>query len=116
MFLQNIYVENYFLKKQECNRYRKSSSEESASEWSDRHPGTGKAGYNGDDQLATDAQLDRPHSVGFQVIGTGQEGYSGDVPFDFSKYPHIGPRKRSSIQPFPHAYHDLVITCVETDL
>ena len=46
------------------------------------------------------------------VIGTGQEGYSGDVPFDFKQYPHIGPRKKPTlIKPFPHAYHDLVVIC-----
>ena len=27
------------------------------------------------------------------IAGTGEEGYSGDVPFDFAKYPHIGPKK-----------------------
>ena len=50
-----------------------------------------------------------------RVIGTGQEGYSGDVPFDFQQYPHIGPRKKSFIKPFPHAYHDLALICVELD-
>ena len=39
----------------------------------------------------------------------GRRGYSGDVPFDFQKYPHIGPRKKSLIKPFPKAYHDMVI-------
>ena len=51
------------------------------------------------------------------ITGTLRErGYSGDVPFDFENYPHIGPpRKKSSIKPFPHAYHDLIVKRVETD-
>ena len=49
------------------------------------------------------------------IIGTGERGYSGDVPFDFEKYPHIGPKKKSLIKPFPHAYHDLIVVCVEMD-
>ena len=28
------------------------------------------------------------------IAGTGKCGYSGDVPFDFKKYPHSGPRKK----------------------
>jgi len=36
-----------------------------------------------------------------------------DVPFDFHKYPHIGPRKKPIIKPFPHAYHDLIVKCKE---
>jgi len=28
------------------------------------------------------------------IAGTGQSGYSGDVPFDFQEYPHIGPKKK----------------------
>ena len=50
------------------------------------------------------------------IVGTGKHGYSEDVPFDFSKYPHIGPRKKKSmIKPFPHAYRDLIVICVEMD-
>ena len=45
------------------------------------------------------------------VAGNGQGGYSGDVPFDFQKYPHIGPRRKKSwIKPFPQAYHDLTFS------
>ena len=50
-----------------------------------------------------------------RVIGTGQQGYSGDVPFDFSKYPHIGPQKKVLIKPFPCALYDLIIMCMELD-
>jgi len=40
--------------------------------------------------------------------------YSGDVPFDFGKYPHIGPTKKQfTIKPFPKAYHDLIISINE---
>ena len=47
-------------------------------------------------------------------IGTGRTlGYSGDVPFDLKQYPHIGPRGKSTIK--PHAFHDLVVICGETD-
>jgi len=45
-----------------------------------------------------------------RVIGTGTRGYSGDVPYDFEKYPHIGPRKKA-LKPFPQAYHDLIVIC-----
>ena len=51
-----------------------------------------------------------------RVVGTGVEGYSGDVPFDINQFPHIGPKKKSWIKPFPHAYHDLIVRCVEMDL
>jgi len=50
------------------------------------------------------------------IVGTGETGYSDDVPFDFKKYPHIGPKKKPLIKPFPHAYHDLIVRCVEVDL
>ena len=46
-----------------------------------------------------------------RVVGTDIHGYSGDVPFDFEKYPHVGPRKKTTIKPFPHAYHDLIVIC-----
>ena len=53
------------------------------------------------------------------VVGiAGEPGYAGDVPFDFEKYPHVGPRKKPKwIKPFPHAYHDLIVICqfVEMD-
>jgi len=80
--------------------------------------GTGFSGYNGDGILATSAQLDGPTSVfvsdsneiyiseynGYRIrkinshgiistiAGNGVAGYSGDIPFDFKKYPHIGSR------------------------
>ena len=99
--------------------------------------GTGECGYNGDGQLAIHAQLDDPSGICVDVdsqiyitdsrnhcirkidqngiistiAGTGEKGYSGDVPFDFKKYPHIGPRKKPKIKPFPHAYHDVIIYC-----
>jgi len=44
------------------------------------------------------------------IAGTiGGQGYSGDIPFDFEKYPHIGPRKKALIKPFPKSYFDLNI-------
>jgi len=49
-----------------------------------------------------------------RVVGTGQEGYSGDVPFDFHMYPHIGPPKKQLFKPFPHAYHDVLIIHVNS--
>ena len=94
--------------------------------------GTGEQGYNGDGQLATSSQLNHPagvfvmcdgcvliaESYGSRIrkinrngiistmAGDGTHGYSGDIPFDIKKYPHIGTRK--IIQPFPKAYFDLV--------
>ena len=51
------------------------------------------------------------------IVGTiGEPGYSGDVPFEFKQYPHIGPRKKSKIKTFPKAYHDLIVICeISTD-
>ena len=101
-------------------------------------------GFNGDDMLASKCKLNFPKGIFVdndsqifiadsfnncirkidqngmmrRVIGTaGQRGYSGDVPFDFRQYPHIGPRKKKPwIKPFPHAYHDLIVICsVELD-
>jgi len=48
-----------------------------------------------------------------EMISTIAEtvGESGDVFFDFETYPHIGPRKKLLIKPFPKAYHDIVIYC-----
>ena len=44
------------------------------------------------------------------IVGTGNHGYSGDVPFDFKKYPHIGPRKKKPlIKPFPKSLFDITI-------
>ena len=43
------------------------------------------------------------------LCGSGIKGFSGDVPFDFGKWPHVGPRrKKPLIRPFPKAYHDVV--------
>jgi len=95
------------------------------------------AGYNGDDQLATECKLYFPSGIFVDddseiyiadahnsrirkidrngmmrtIVGTGNRGYSGDVPFNFQQYPHIGPRKKQLIKPFPHAYHDLIVLC-----
>ena len=104
--------------------------------------GCATKGFNGDDMLATQCKLDFPHDIFVdddsqiyiadtfnhcirkidqdgimrRVVGTAEHaGYSGDVPFDFSKYPHIGPRKKQLIKPFSHAYHDLIVICVEMD-
>ena len=96
--------------------------------------GTGTCGYNGDGKLATESQLYYPAGIFVDdsgiyisckdaritkidcngiistIVGTGKEGYSGDVPFDFHKYPHIGPKKKKLlIKPFPKVYHDIVI-------
>ena len=43
------------------------------------------------------------------IAGTGQRGYSGDVPFDFKQYPHIGPKKKQLIKPFPKSLFDITI-------
>ena len=93
-------------------------------------------GFMGDDRSAMHCTLDEPRGIFVdedsqvyiadtsnhcirkidrngkirRVIGTGNYGYSGDVPFEFHKYPHIGPRKKPIIKPFPHAYHDLFIS------
>jgi len=93
-------------------------------------------GFNGDDKLATQCKLNNPQGIFIdddsqiymadtnnqcirridqngmmkRVVGTaGQEGYSGDVLFDFIKYPHVGPRKKVLIKPFPKAYQDLIV-------
>ena len=99
----------------------------------------GEEEYNGDDMLATETTLNEPQGIFIDstnshvyiadsgnhcirmidqngmmkiIAGTaGQKGYSGDVPFDFEKYPHIGPKKKPKIKPFPLAYHDLVVVC-----
>ena len=99
--------------------------------------GTGQhSGPNNDTQPATSAIVNSPYSVfvdreeiyiteftesrirkidGNGIISTiagsveGRRGYSSDVPFDFQKYPHIGPRKKPLIKPFPKAYHDMII-------
>jgi len=100
--------------------------------------GTGVNGFYGDGQLAIKADLNCPSGIFVDtdsqiyiadagnhcirkidqygmistIAGTkGESGYSSDVPFDFHKYPHIGPRKKPSIKPFPPAYHDIVIHC-----
>ena len=96
--------------------------------------GTVKTGYNGDEISAIEAKLEFPAGIFVDdsgiyiackdarirkidcngiistIVGTGKEGYSGDVPFDFHKYPHIGPKKKPLIKPFPKSFHDIVIT------
>ena len=99
--------------------------------------GTGDAGYNGDGILAIHAQLHGPlglfvdeqlqvfiadsvnnrvrkidrNGIIWTVVGTGEEGFSGDVSFDFKKYPHIGPKRKLLIKPFPKACYDISIQC-----
>ena len=98
--------------------------------------GTGKRGYNGEGMLAAESPLDLVSGIFVDdsgiymaeygssrirkidsngiittIAGTGKEGYSGDVPFDFEKYPHIGPKKKQFIKPLPKTYHDVVIHC-----
>ena len=96
----------------------------------------GEEGFNGDDMPATETKLYEPQGIfidsGSQIYiadsgnncirmidrngmmkiiaGTAcQEGYSGDVPFNFHKYPHIGPRKGKWNKPFPRALYDLIV-------
>ena len=98
--------------------------------------------FNGGDMLATQCKLNFPKGIFVDndsqvyiadtenhcirkidqngmmrnVIGTAcNPGYSDDVPFDFEKYPHIGPRKKQLIKPFAPAYHDLIVICLEMD-
>ena len=93
--------------------------------------GNGKETYNGDGILATKASgifVDNDSQIYIAdshnhcirkidqygmistIVGTPcVEGFSGNVPFDFQKYPHIGPKKKPKIKPFPKAYHDIVI-------
>ena len=99
-------------------------------------------GFNGDDMLlATQCKLHNPNGIFIDmdsqiyiadtdnhcirridrkgmmrtIVGTpGDAGYSGDVPFDFQQYPHIGPRKKQLFNPFPHAYHDILIVHVNS--
>ena len=55
-------------------------------------------------------RIDQEDGTMSSVVGTiGKRGYSGDVPFDFQKYPHIGPRQKQKIKPFSNAYHDLIV-------
>ena len=95
--------------------------------------GTGRDGKNGDGVLATEAQLFGPtsvfvtsneiyiseyygcrirkinsHGIISTIVGNGTSEYSGDVPFDFQKYPHIG-AKIPPIKPFPKSYLDISI-------
>ena len=95
--------------------------------------GNGILGNNGDGHLAIESELKYPTGIFVDdsgiyiccdydsrirkvdsnngiittIVGTGVEGYSGDVPFDFRKYPHIGPKKKQLIKPFPKSYHDI---------
>ena len=99
-----------------------------------------EVGCNGDDMLATECKFRGPRGIFIDtdsqiyiadtnnhcirridrngmisvIVGTqGEKGYSGDVPFDFHKYPHIGRKKKQPIKPFPQAYHDLIVICRE---
>ena len=96
--------------------------------------GNGNAGSSGDGSLAIHALLHHPATIFVDdsqvyiaeysnnrirridrngivdtIVGTGERGYSGDVPFDFSKYPHIGPKTKQLIKPFPKALFDITI-------
>ena len=55
-------------------------------------------------------KIDHHNGMITTIAGTiVEQGYSDDVPFDFQQYPHIGPRKKQFIKPFPKSYHDMVI-------
>ena len=96
----------------------------------------GRKGFNGEDTLATQCELNCPKGIFVdvdsqiymadmgnhcirridpdgmmrRVVGTGQRGYSGDVEFDFEKYPHVGPRKKKQqMRPFSNTYSDILI-------
>ena len=96
--------------------------------------GSDNFGYSGDGEPATKTHIECPtgifvddsgvyiacndvsmvrkvdkNGIMTTVAGTGEKGYSGDVPFDFKKYPHIGPRKKTTIKPFPKSFYDLVV-------
>ena len=98
----------------------------------------GEQGFNGNDMSATKTKLNNPRGIFIDtnsqiyiadcgnhcirmidrngmmkiIAGTaGHSGYSGDVPFDFEKYPHIGPKKKQLIKPFPLALFDLIVKC-----
>ena len=98
--------------------------------------GNGKCGHGGDHSFAINALVNRPSGIFVDdsqvyiadygnhrirkiernglvktIVGTGQPGYSGDVPFDFKKYPHIGPKKKQLLKPFSIRYSDIVIYC-----
>ena len=49
-----------------------------------------------------------------RVIGTGVYGYSGDVPFDFEQYPHIGPPKKQLFKTIPKLLHDILVIHVNS--
>ena len=101
--------------------------------------GNGKGGKSGDGELAINAKLiyvqglsvteesvifvdnDRIRKINQHsgiistIVGTDNAGYSGDVEFDFQRYPHIGPKKKTTIKPFTYHYHDLVVKCLSLD-
>ena len=92
--------------------------------------GTGIAGYNGDGELATDAQLDFPISV---VVSSSNQVYisekenclirkidqngiistiAGNGVVTTMDTMVIGPKKKALIKPFPKSYLDLTITTI----
>ena len=135
VFINNVFVYNdevYFTNGKLCKIFPSGIIKTIA--------GVNEKGFNGDDILATQCKLNNPRGIFVdndsqiyivdasnhcirrvdqdnimrRVIGKpGQAGYSDDVPFDFKKFPHIGPKKKSFIKPFPHAYHDLIVKCKE---
>ena len=54
-------------------------------------------------------KIDWNGSISIIVDRTGVNEYSGDVPFNFARYPHIGPKKKP-IKSFPKSYHDIIIS------
>ena len=99
--------------------------------------GSGEYGYNGDGILAIEAALCKPFGmfvdengqvyfansqrirkidqrtgIIHDVIGS-ERGYKGDVAHDFKTFPHVGPKRKPCIKPFPKAYHDALIQCVD---
>ena len=89
--------------------------------------GNGIRGYDGDGKLATESKLQYPTGIFVDdsgiyiheelrlrkvdsdgiiatVIGPIEHGYTDDASFDFNKYPHIRPKKKQLIKPFPNSY------------
>ena len=102
--------------------------------------GTGSKGFDGDGVLAINSKLsdlrglyvdensqvffvendrirkiDRHTGLIYTIIGTGISGYSGDIPFDFNQFPHLGPKRKADIKPFPKACYDLLVKYANQD-